>query len=252
MSSTVEGPWWKLFSATDGVTVIHVDAASNAANESAAVQWLDREETSRLGRFRFPGAGRRFALCRSALRAILSSSLECRNRQLSFPVRAHGKPFATVCGRPAPVDLSVSHSGSHGLIAISQNGRVGVDVEERAPRRHLEGLIETVMGPDERAELFALSGTAQIDQFFRIWTFKEALLKASGIGLYADMSRLQVPLELRRGGTSSLYRFPDSPSVTWRLSDLGNDDFAAALARETSPMARSSQRARHVDDTLKR
>lgn len=234
MPSTVEGPWWRLFSVTGGVTVVHVDAAPHAANESAAVRWLDRQELSRLDRFRVPGAGRRFALCRSALRAVLSSLLRCGNSQISFPTGAHGKPFATVCGEPAPVDLNVSHSGNHGLIAISENGRVGVDVEERAPRRHLKGLIETVMDPEERAELSALSGTAQLHQFLRIWTFKEALLKASGTGLHADMSRLRVPQELRGGGTSSRYRFPDSPSVTWRLSDLGNDDFAAALAWEAT------------------
>ncbi len=239
MSSTVEGSWWKLFSVTGGVTVIHVDAAPHAANESAAVQWLDRQELSRLDRFRFPGAGRRFTLCRSALRAILSCVLHCGNSQISFPTGAHGKPFATVCGSPAPVDFSVSHSGSHGLIAISQNGHVGVDVEERAPRRHLEGLIETVMGPEERAELSALSGRRQLHRFLRIWTFKEALLKASGTGLYTDMSRVQVPQDIRRGGTRGSYRFPDSPSVTWGLSDLGNDDFAAALAWESTGNGRA-------------
>ena len=73
---------------------------------------------------------------------LLCTELDCRNDHLSFGVSEHGKPFARIRGLEAPISFNVSHSGVHGLIAVSPRGRIGVDVEEPTSRRNLDLLIE--------------------------------------------------------------------------------------------------------------
>ena len=151
---------------------------------------------------------------------------------MSFEENDYGKPFALVDGIPAVISFNVSHSGECGLIAFAPAGRLGVDVEEITPRRDLASLIEAVMGPDEQAELAEMRGTARLRQFYRLWTCKEALIKALGTGFSTDVSRFQVPPNIRRGELTGTFRFPHLPTVTWSLQDIGRGEFAAALAYE--------------------
>ena len=89
------------------------------------------------------------------------------------------------------------------------------------------------MGHEEQAELDRLDETSRLRQFFRLWTFKEALIKALGTGFSTDISQFQVPVNIRAGETTGYFRFPHLPSVNWRLEDLSTGDFVAALAYET-------------------
>lgn len=168
----------------------------------------------------------------TALRTVLRSRLGCRNEEPAFGASSHGKPFALVHGKPAPGSFNVSHGGGHGLIAFAAEGRLGVNVEELAARRGIDGLIAMVLGPNEQAELLAAHGRRKLDLFFRLWTVKEALIKARGLGLSLDMSRFEVPAAMRRGVRAVLFRFPETPAARRRLDDLSNEHFAAAGADE--------------------
>lgn len=235
MPASVAECWWRPFTEVGNAAVLHVDLAPDAPREAAALAWLDEEEQSRWQGFRHDGPRRRFALCRAALRAILCSQLSCRNEQLGFGASDHGKPYAVVQGRPAPISFNVSHSGAHGLVAFAAEGRLGVDVEERSKPRDLDGLIRSVLGPGEQAELALARANHRLHLFFNLWTIKEALVKALGAGLSLDMSRFETPLAMRRGMKTSVFQFPHIPTVRWRLEDLGNKHFAAAIAHELSP-----------------
>ena len=227
--------WWRPFGRAGDASVVYVDLAPHPAREAAALGWLDREERSRWNRFRRQERRRQQALCRAALRAVLCARLGCANDTLSFRESERGKPLARLSGAPAPVSFSVSHSGGHGLLAIAREGRIGVDVEERIPRRDLDGLMAAVLTPDERLELAAVSGHHRTASFFTLWTIKEALLKALGTGLEFDMAGFEAPPAMRRGVTIGELRFPHLPAVTWRVENLGNEQFAAAVAHERGP-----------------
>ncbi len=146
--------------------------------------------------------------------------------------------------------FSVSHSGGHGLIALVPHGRIGVDVEERTPRRNLNDDIRLLFAPGERAELEAADEDRRTDLFYRLWTLKEAVLKAAGLGLGLDTAGFEIPRALYRGApegeaTPQLrercrdFRLPGAPGVAWRLEPLEDARFAAALARELPETASS-------------
>ena len=227
--------WWSRFSETDDFTVIHIDLTAHAAREEEALGWLDRSERLRLRRFRVERPACQFALCRAALRANLCDKLGCTNDQLSFGFHEHGKPFAIVDGAPSPFSFNVSHSGTHGLIGFAPRGRLGVDVEERVDRRYLDRIVESVFGPSEQEAFAKVSGHCKLQSFYRLWTMKEALIKALGTGLSLNPSRFEVPSAMLQGMRSAPFRFPHAPEVRWQVYDLGETRFAAAIAYELDP-----------------
>ncbi len=227
--------WWRPFRTTSGVEVTHVDLRADAEHEKAALSLLDSGEKAQWSRYLHPGPRRRFALSRAALRTVVGRRLGCANEGIAFDISPYGKPFALVQGMPAAISFNISHSGDHGLIALAPTGSLGIDVEERSNRHDLDGPIADVLGPDERSELAKACGDSKVHMFFRLWTIKEALIKALGTGHHTEVSGFQVPSNMRRGQARGEFRFPHLPDVTWRLEDLGNSEFAAALAHEWRP-----------------
>ena len=64
---------------------------------------------------------------------------------------------------------------------------------------------------------------------------KEALIKALGTGFSLSPTRFEVPERMLHDDESGVFRFPHAPSDVWRLLDLGEPRFAAALAYRLPP-----------------
>ena len=235
MVAPLKSAWWTPFREVDEVVVLHADLRPNPAKESEAFAWLDEGERHRWGRYLYDGPRRRFALCRAALRAALCDQLGCSNEQLAFGTFEFGKPFAVLHGEMAAVSFNVSHSGDHGLIAYAKDGWLGVDVEERVSRNNLDGLVESALSPVEQAELASADDQVRLHEFFKLWTIKESLIKAVGLGISMSMSDLVVPTEMRQGAKGGVFQLPQTPEVSWRLEDLGIESFAASVAHEVAP-----------------
>lgn len=224
--------WWRPFAETGTATIAYVDLGPGPDRENAAAARLSTSDKARWRRFTHTGSRREFVLCRAALRDILCARLDCANRELSFNENENGKPLALIRGKPAPVGFNISHSGPHGLIAVVPEGRVGIDVEDRSIPRDIDGAASLTFTPAEHAELAALGGARKTEFFYRIWTMKEALIKALGVGFGLNPSRFEIPLAMRSGARQCVFRFPHLSGECWRLEDLGNADFAAAIATE--------------------
>lgn len=236
MADAADLHWWQPFARMGRASVDYVYLTPNAQREAFALACLDAKETARWHRYRHPRPQRQFVLCRAALRIIICERLGCKKEDLCFTASRHGKPVALVRDAPASVQFNVSHSGTHGLIALSEPGRIGVDIEERTPRNNPDGNIAKAFAPRERRALAAAEGDRKLRLFFQLWTCKEALIKALGSGFSLDTSTFEIPpsmyLSCRLGSQRALFCFPHLPQDRWRLEDLGTDDFAAAVAHE--------------------
>ena len=230
-----DDPWWSPWRKFEGLLILHVDLRPDQEREARAVDLLDDAERRRWDRFLVHRAARQYSLCRAALRVNLCERLGCANRELSFGYLQHGKPFAKVNGTPSPISFNVSHSGMHGLIGFAKHDDLGVDLEERALDRDFDGIASGVYGPVERRALSAAAGSEKADLFYRLWSLKEALIKALGTGFSLSPARFEVPRPMLDGERSGDFRFPHAPSDRWRLVDLGEPRFAAAMAHRVTP-----------------
>ncbi len=228
----IDTVWWRPYQTVGAVSIVHVDVGPFPEAEACAQEWLHSDERARWHSFESDGPRRRFALCRSALRAILCARFGIANNDLAFGESTFGKPFALVEGNPAGISFNVSHSGAHGLIAYAPAGRLGVDVEERDSRRKIDLLMDTVFTEAEEQAIFAHQGLSRIHVFYRLWTLKEAIIKALGRSLHLDAASVSLPLAVLRGKKQCILELSQSPGVAWQIRDLGNADFAAAIAYE--------------------
>ncbi|MEU0671745.1 4'-phosphopantetheinyl transferase superfamily protein [Streptomyces sp. NPDC006172] len=108
----------------------------------------------------------------------------------------HGKPrLAVPHGSPfADVDFSVTHSGDVVGVAVARGAAVGLDVEESGSGAALD--VDTVapvaLTDAEFAALNARPPAERASAFLGVWTRKEAVLKALGVGLTVPPRRLEV------------------------------------------------------------
>lgn len=78
--------------------------------------------------------------------------------------------------------VSLAHGQGLSVAVVARTGRIGVDVEPcDRPLHHPEAMAERFFSPAERALWQEKGGDAV--SFLRIWTRKEALGKAQGLGL---------------------------------------------------------------------
>jgi phosphopantetheinyl transferase (holo-ACP synthase) len=94
-------------------------------------------------------------------------------------------------GRPEVAGLGVSISHSRSLVAVAarRTGVIGVDLEDVYPRE-VSGLARRWFDP---AELDWMAG--DLLAFLQLWTAKEAVGKALGLGLRNSGLRRRVPFE---------------------------------------------------------
>lgn len=97
-------------------------------------------------------------------------------------------------GRPGakpPLDVSLSHSGDWIGVALCEAGRIGVDLEKLRPVS--SSLVRRCLTVGELAWLHEVQpGTERSHRFFRLWTAKEAFLKATGVGLSMDPREISI------------------------------------------------------------
>jgi len=91
------------------------------------------------------------------------------------------------------VPASVSRGGGVTAVAVRTGGPVGVDVE-RCRQLPVLGLARRWYGPTEVAWLAARPVAGRSRDFLRLWTAKEAVGKALGLGLRAGGPRRRMPV----------------------------------------------------------
>ncbi len=138
---------------------------------------------------------------------------------------------AGLCGAPkdgwvqSPEGVPLPLQGYHWSIAhkrrwaaaVIADHPVGIDIEHVTPRRH--NLFDAVGGEDE----WRLLGDRSWHSFFRLFTAKEATLKANGVGIgYLSACRVVKVADARHVATEFQGR-------TWRIEHFEHDNHIAAV-----------------------
>lgn len=173
---------------------------------------LSDEQRSRADGFRSVVARDLYVTAYGMLRSLLAArtgtppqDLAIERRQCPRCREPHGKPFLS---DDPSITFNLSHSGGLAAVAVASRREVGVDVEDLSKRRDIPRLAARTLSAEER-RAFDASGEDPAC-FLRLWTRKEALLKATGAGLTQRLFDVSVS--------------PTQPIVdfngTWTLIDL--------------------------------
>jgi len=196
----------------------------------ALVGLLDDHERERLARFRRPDDRARYLAAHALTRLVLGPLVGSAAQQLAFDRTCrcgapHGKPVL-----PGGPGFSLTHAGDLVGLAVRPDGPVGLDVEQARAVADLAALAGHVRSPVESAR-----GGVDPEAFFRTWTRKEALVKATGEGLSAPMTAITLaedrPEVQRWTGPGA----PDGPMWLRDLTPAADHPAAVAGPGEHAP-----------------
>lgn len=184
------------------VRVWAVDLDRLAALDGIFSGWLSVDEHERSSRFQFIEHQRHFQRCRGVLRWLLGQWLDCEPASIRFAYGPMGKP--KLGGAEANrVYFNLSHSGSLALYAISGTAEVGVDVEFIRPMPEAEAILGRFLAKPVAAGWALLPENERMEEFFRHWVRREAILKWCGSGLAESDAR---EVDLPRGCVEVCFR----------------------------------------------
>jgi 4'-phosphopantetheinyl transferase len=202
-----------------------------APDDPAAVCWntlLDDAERARADRFRFAADRAAYTAVHALLRRMLADAHGLAPERWRFRAAAGGKPeIDPALGRPRR-PFSLSHTRGMVACAVGWGDELGVDVESLG---HSDSVLEIArrnFAPAETAMLEALPPAARASAFGRLWTLKEAYLKATGQGLAAPLDGFCFSLD----PVAINFRVPawDVPSA-WQFAERNpGPGFSLALA----------------------
>lgn len=121
--------------------------------------------------------------------------------------------------------LGLSHTNGMCLcIAAAHGQRVGCDIEHIQPRRRMRDIAAKFYHTTESGNLNILSDDQALQDFFRLWTLKEAAQKALHKGVAGGMHSPAFNL------TPALDCFDTPTDEPWTFAADRFDDYALALA----------------------
>lgn len=226
------------------IWLLRVDALSET-DVAPLGSVLDEGEKARMARFVHASNRIQFAAAHALTRLALGRALSVPAASLVFAEGPNGKPWAKRDGRPAPVSFNLSHAdGMVGVAVLAQpDVPVGFDLERFERRIELE-LADRYFRPEEVRWLTSLEADERSRGFLRLWTLKEALIKATGEGLSRELDSFWFEVFPPRLHFVS----SDETAEPWRFEQrIVDDAFVAAAGLQLADGLGNSPVWRAVD-----
>ncbi|HEX4140166.1 MAG TPA: 4'-phosphopantetheinyl transferase superfamily protein [Candidatus Methylacidiphilales bacterium] len=177
---------------------------------------LDPRERERAESFRFAEDRARFTVGRGLLRHGLRRYAPKVPPAIEMAYSSLGRPLV-----PAEYEaprFSISHTRDLVALAFAAGAQAGVDLEYMQPPVDLLELAERILSEEDLHAFVSLPRHERLPAFFRVWTRKEAYLKARGEGIATGLQDVSVSLAAEAVILVTDRR--DSSSTAWRLHSL--------------------------------
>ncbi len=178
---------------------------------------LSKDEQVRAERYAFEALAVRYRSSRGALRHVLSGYTGVPAHILRFIRGQFGKPTLL----PRHCSFNFSDSESYWAVAVhpSLDKEIGIDIEatERFHDSSVQ-LIPYILSAEEQARWNAHPPDCAYTALAKVWSRKESLLKAIGVGMHRSMQDISV-------GWSGSFVAVECPDITnqstvWSVHDL--------------------------------
>ncbi|MDJ1184389.1 4'-phosphopantetheinyl transferase family protein [Roseofilum casamattae] len=206
------------------IHIWHVDLQAYQNQVPQFFSLLSPDEVERAQRFHFPEHRDYFILARGILRRLLAGYLQIQPKVIQFAYSDRGKP--SLASPASDLNFNLSHSQGRAVYGFVWHQRIGVDLEVLRPMPNALSLAKRFFLPREYEAIASATPSEQSALFFRYWTYKEAYLKARGIGL-VGLEEAEVILN---ENSASISLSSETETTDWHLFPLerGENTLAAA------------------------
>lgn len=132
-------------------------------------------------------------MSRATLRILLGYYLNKSPEEVKLASTKLRKPYLVDFPE---LHFNVSHASDHLLLAFTKIAAIGVDLEFIDPKINVTSLVERFFSRVEVPVILGLKPADQSFAFFRAWTRKEAIIKATGNGLSTPLDEFGVSIDL--------------------------------------------------------
>jgi 4'-phosphopantetheinyl transferase len=144
-----------------------------------------------------------------------------------FVRSATGRPSLAPPFDSTGLHFNLAHARGLVVMAVGRVPTIGIDVEALDKRVRLE-IANRYFSEREAAELFELPPAEQAARFLRLWTLKEAYVKATGTGIAGGLGRMTFGFDAT--GAVTFERADDPRAGQWVFRELGFRGYLVALA----------------------
>lgn len=188
---------------------------------------LDPSEHERAARFRFDVDRERFIIAHGVLRTLLGERLAEDPARIIFSRGPYGKPYL----QGSELRFNLSDTKDAMLVGITKRGEIGVDIESMQRRVDHLAVSEHYFTPEEIESIAVAPDSKR--RFLEFWTRKEAVLKASGVGIMDDLKVLRVDAALNRMTIShEAFVRHAAPAYHVRTLSLGDDHLISVASEQ--------------------
>jgi 4'-phosphopantetheinyl transferase len=185
------------------------------------------------------------------VRTVLSRYVSVHPREWIFSANAYGRPeIVNAQARDAELSFNISHTHSLIVLGVTQRRALGVDVENFRAREVSIDIADRLFAPQEVTALTATPPQRQQYRFFEYWTFKEAYIKARGMGLslpldkfsfhYPDDRAVEIAIDPELADESARWQFwqfrPTSEYLVAICAERVGAQSPSLIVRQTIPM----------------
>ena len=197
--------------------------------------FMSVEEREAERRFLVEGARRLHVLARGLQRSVLASCMPGADpAALTFQKNPKGRPALAPPFDASGIEFNLAHTQGMVIMAVCAGTKPGVDIESISKKVPLAA-ARRYFSPEEVAALDALPEDEQPGRFLRLWTLKEAYLKAIGTGIAGGLGSMTFKLEAR---SCRFERAADPDASRWQFHQyLLAPDHVVALACPPTPRA---------------
>ncbi len=146
-------------------------------------RYIDPEERTISTRYYKQEDQKAFIARRAILRVLLSKYLSVSPFEIKFGPWKNKKP-GIIQPRINPIYFNISHSSDRLLLAIGQS-EVGIDIEKNDQQFDFGEVVSHSFSSDECDHIHTHEQPGKL--FYRLWTRKEALIKATAKGIDEDL-----------------------------------------------------------------
>jgi len=196
-------------------------AVSPCGGDLPAQAWecLTADECRRAERFRRDADRVHFIAARYLLLTSLRHRFGTAEPRLMTPQGA--KPYMAGTGLPDDLDINISHA--QGLVGcvVGVGAAVGIDIEHIGRVVDATAIARAQFAPEEQ-----VCGGDPV-AFLRMWTLKEAIVKAAGLGLRLELAAFACetdPPRLIRSAPAL------GPAMAWRLESWADTSHVVSVA----------------------
>src|SRR3990167_2232998 len=216
----------------DYTHIWYIDVAKHLSEIAKLYQLLTPEEQTRANKFKFDKDRQQCIIARAYLRIILSHYVAIPATKFRFTAAQQGKLYLE---NFPDLQFNVTHSNNIILYAVTYQESIGIDVEDETRVVEYYDLAKRFFAAHEAKALQTLTEDVLRQAFYKIWTKKEAFIKAVGEGLSFPLQDFEVNYLAAIKETVKIYKNENIAAANWIIENFQPIvNYQAAICRKNS------------------